>query len=261
MTMPDTNLMVQAIGLKKSYGTYLALDGVSLSVNRGEVLAIVGGSGSGKSTLLRCLNYLDPPDAGEVYVGGRLMGAVAGANAPIPTTERELRKRRADIGMVFQQFNLFPHFTVLQNLIEAPMAVRGTSRKDAMARARDLLALVGLEDKESRFPAELSGGQQQRVAIARALAMEPQVMLFDEPTSALDPELVEEVLNVMRNLAARGMTMLVVTHEMQFARDVADRIVVFDQGRIVEQGPTAEVLANPQHPRSQAFLKRLLRTS
>ena len=249
----EERLMVQAINLKKTYGTYVALEDVSLSVRKGEVLAIVGGSGSGKSTLLRCLNFLDPPDSGEVIVDGRQMGAALG--------ERALRRRRADIGMVFQQFNLFPHFTVLQNLIEAPMAVRGLSRKEATARARDLLAQVGLADKEARFPSELSGGQQQRVAIARALAMEPQVMLFDEPTSALDPELVEEVLNVMRNLAAQGMTMLVVTHEMQFARDVADRIVVFDQGRIVEQAPTAEVLRNPQHPRSQAFLKRLLRTS
>ena len=253
----DPTLMVQAIGLRKEFGDFVALDGVDLSVTRGEVLAIVGGSGSGKSTLLRCLNYLDPPTAGEVYVAGRAMGGAAAGRVP----EKELRQRRADIGMVFQQFNLFPHFTVMQNLIEAPMAVRGLPRKAATERARDLLAQVGLAEKAGSFPAELSGGQQQRVAIARALAMEPQVMLFDEPTSALDPELVEEVLSVMRNLAEQGMTMLVVTHEMQFAEDVADQIVVFDRGRIVEQGGAREVLRNPQHPRSQAFLKRLLRTS
>jgi polar amino acid transport system ATP-binding protein len=261
MAETETGLMVKAVDLRKTYGDFVALDGVSLSVRRGEVLAIVGGSGSGKSTLLRCLNYLDPPDAGEVYIDGRLMGSVVGSNAPMRSNERELRRRRADIGMVFQQFNLFPHFTVLQNLIEAPMAVRGQSRKAATERARDLLAQVGLVDKEASFPSELSGGQQQRVAIARALAMEPQVMLFDEPTSALDPELVGEVLNVMRNLAGAGMTMLVVTHEMHFAEDVANRVIVFDQGRIVEQGAAAEVLRNPQHARSQAFLKRLMRTS
>ncbi|PZQ47631.1 MAG: ectoine/hydroxyectoine ABC transporter ATP-binding protein EhuA [Rhodovulum sulfidophilum] len=253
--------MVEAVGLSKSYGDYVALTDVSLSVRRGEVLAIVGGSGSGKSTLLRCLNYLDPPDSGEVFIDGKLMGAADGGSAPVKVTERALRRRRADIGMVFQQFNLFPHFSVLQNLIEAPMAVRGLSRGAAVERARGLLARVGLADKADRFPAELSGGQQQRVAIARALAMEPRVMLFDEPTSALDPELVGEVLAVMRDLAEQGMTMLVVTHEMGFAEEVADRIVVFDQGRIVEEGPARQVLRAPAHPRSQAFLKRLLRTS
>jgi polar amino acid transport system ATP-binding protein len=255
--LPSTP-MVEAIDLRKSYGNYLALDGVSLSVRRSEVLAIVGASGSGKSTLLRCLNYLDPPDAGEVRIDGRSLTFADGA-AGRHLPERQLRRRRAEIGMVFQQFNLFPHLSVLQNLIEAPRAVRGRSHSDAVARARELLEQVGLADKADRFPAELSGGQQQRVAIARALAMDPQVMLFDEPTSALDPELVEEVLNVMRNLAAQGMTMLVVTHEMHFAEDVADRIVVFDQGRIVEEGLVREVLRNPKHARSQTFLKRLLR--
>jgi len=259
MSEVQQSMMVQAVGLCKNFSAFTALDSVSLSVPKGEVLAIVGGSGSGKSTLLRCLNYLDPPDSGDVYIDGRLMGATVSGSRLIKARERQLRLRRANIGMVFQQFNLFPHFTVLQNLVEAPMAVRGVSRKAAAERARELLAQVGLSEKEQNFPSELSGGQQQRVAIARALAMDPQVMLFDEPTSALDPELVEEVLSVMRNLAEQGMTMLVVTHEMQFARDVADRIVVFDQGRIVEEGPVSEVLRAPQHPRSQAFLKRLLR--
>jgi polar amino acid transport system ATP-binding protein len=251
--------MVEAVGLHKLHGSHRALIDVSLTVERGEVLAIVGASGSGKSTLLRCLNYLDPPDSGDVRIDGDLM-AVRGGASPVPLSEKELRRRRADIGMVFQQFNLFPHFTVLQNLIEAPMAVRRLSKAEATERASALLAQVGLSDKAASFPSELSGGQQQRVAIARALCMEPRVMLFDEPTSALDPELVEEVLNVMRGLANQGMTMLVVTHEIQFAEDVADRVVVFDQGGIVEQGPTAEMLRNPSHPRSQAFLKRLLRT-
>ena len=261
MTEIREPMMVQAIDLRKTYSGFTALDGVSLSVKKGEVLAIVGGSGSGKSTLLRCLNYLDPPDSGTVIIDGREMVA-AGTGARLGrSVERELRRRRAEIGMVFQQFNLFPHLTVLQNLIEAPMAVRGRSRQAAAERGRELLARVGLADKAASFPAELSGGQQQRVAIARALAMDPQVMLFDEPTSALDPELVEEVLTVMRGLAEDGMTMLVVTHEMHFAEDVANRIVVFDQGRIVEEGVAREVLRNPQHARSQAFLKRLSRTS
>ncbi len=254
---PDS--IVEAIGLTKRYGAVTALDGVDVAVTQGEVVAIVGASGSGKSTLLRCLNYLDPPSSGTVWVNGHLMGQVAVGEGVRAARDSEIRRHRVDIGMVFQHFNLFPHFTVLQNIIEAPMAVRGQTRAEASERARELLASVGLSDKEGAFPAELSGGQQQRVAIVRALAMQPKVMLFDEPTSALDPELVGEVLRAMRDLAEKGMTMLVVTHEMAFAEDVADRMVFFDRGRIIETGRPAEMLRNPTQPRTQAFLQRLLR--
>ena len=243
--------MVRAVGLTKRFGGVVALDGVDLSVATGEVVAVIGASGSGKSTLLACLNHLDAPDAGEVWIDGSRLDRRAG--------ERALRRRRADIGMVFQHFNLFPHMSVLQNVVEAPIAVRGLPRAEAEDRARALLASVGLAEKERAFPAELSGGQQQRVAIARALAMRPKVMLFDEPTSALDPELVDEVLRVMRGLAEDGMTMIVVTHEMGFAEDVADRLVFFDAGRIVESGPPRDVLRDPTQPRTRAFLNRLLR--
>lgn len=258
-TLPGARPMVEAKGLKKRYGNHVALDGVDLKVSRGEVLAIIGASGSGKSTLLRCINHLDPPDAGEVRVDGQVVGLVEGPSAPMKAPDSVLRKQRAEIGMVFQHFNLFPHFSVMQNLIEAPMAVRGLDRVEAQARARELLAAVGLGDKEAAFPKELSGGQQQRVAIARALAMRPRVMLFDEPTSALDPELVGEVLGVMRRLAEQGMTMLVVTHEMAFAKEVADRMVFFDQGRIVEEGRPADILRRPQHLRTVTFMQRLTR--
>ena len=251
--------MVRAVDLHKRFGPVTALDGVSLDVAAGEVVAIIGASGSGKSTLLSCLNHLSPPDKGEVWVGGKRAGGDPAARLSRRAVEADLRRFRADIGMVFQHFNLFPHFSVLQNLIDAPMAVRGRSRAEATEHARALLAQVGLADKEKAFPAELSGGQQQRVAIARALAMKPAVMLFDEPTSALDPELVDEVLRVMRDLARQGMTMLVVTHEMSFAEDVADRLVFFDRGRIVESGPPREILRTPQHERTRSFLQRLLR--
>ncbi|MGK6315817.1 amino acid ABC transporter ATP-binding protein [Neorhizobium sp. DT-125] len=257
---PSSNrAMVEAKGLFKSYGQVKALDDVDITVASGEVVAIVGASGSGKSTLLRCINYLDPPDAGDVWVNGHLMGAVETVNGTRKATEREIRHHRADIGMVFQHFNLFPHFTVLQNLIEAPMAVRKIARAEAVEMAKALLASVGLADKVDAFPSELSGGQQQRVAIARALAMKPRVMLFDEPTSALDPELVDEVLRVMRRLASESMTMLVVTHEMGFAEDVADRLMFFDKGKIIEEGKPADVLRNPAQPRTKAFMQRLLR--
>jgi polar amino acid transport system ATP-binding protein len=254
---PDS--IVEAIGLTKRFGLVTALDSVDLTVATGEVVAIIGASGSGKSTLLRCLNYLDPPTAGHVWVNGHLMGYVMTGDTMRRARDSEVRRHRVDIGMVFQHFNLFPHFTVLQNIIEAPMAVLGQSRTQTIESARELLASVGLSDKERAFPAELSGGQQQRVAIVRALAMQPRVMLFDEPTSALDPELVGEVLRAMRDLADKGMTMLVVTHEMGFAEEVADRLVFFDRGKIVESGKPAEVLRNPQHQRTQAFLQRLLR--
>ncbi|MCA0995030.1 amino acid ABC transporter ATP-binding protein [Alloyangia pacifica] len=251
---------VSASNLRKTYGDFTALDGVSLSMERGEVVAVIGASGSGKSTLLRCINYLDPPDSGEVRVDGVRIGYGEGAREDRALPERDIRRQRAEIGMVFQHFNLFPHFTVLQNLIEAPMAVRGLSRAEATERARDLLNRVGLSGREGAFPAELSGGQQQRVAIARALCMKPRLMLFDEPTSALDPELVGEVIAVMRSLAEEGMTMLVVTHEMDFAAQTASRVAFFDAGKIVETGPPAQVLRSPQHPRTQAFLQRILRS-
>lgn len=258
---PTVKPIVSVRNISKSYGDFDALREVSLDVAKGEVVAIIGASGSGKSTLLRCLNHLDPPDAGEVWVNGMLMGYADGADVPIKLSEREIRRQRADIGMVFQHFHLFPHFTVQQNLIEAPVAVRGLSKDVAIERSRALLEEVGLGGREGAFPAELSGGQQQRVAIARALCMQPKVMLFDEPTSALDPELVGEVLRVLKTLAGQGMTMLVVTHEMEFAEEVADRIVFFDQGRIVESGPPTDVLRAPMHERTQMFLKRLLRKS
>jgi polar amino acid transport system ATP-binding protein len=256
---PSARPMVETIGIEKFYGPVKALDNIDFSVRSGEVVAIVGASGSGKSTLLRCLNYLDPPEKGEVWINGHLMGMIETVNGARKATEREIRSHRADIGMVFQHFNLFPHMTVLQNIIEAPIAVRKIPRRQAIEIAEALLASVGLADKAGAFPAEMSGGQQQRVAIARALAMRPRVMLFDEPTSALDPELVDEVLRVMRQLAKESMTMLVVTHEMTFAEDVADRLVFFDKGRIIEQGKPADVLRFPQHARTQAFMQRLLR--
>ncbi|WP_216671031.1 amino acid ABC transporter ATP-binding protein [Mangrovicoccus sp. HB161399] len=255
MTAP----IVSVKSVTRRYGSFMALDDVSLDVMPGEVVAIIGASGSGKSTLLRTINHLDPPDEGQVWIDGRLMGVAEGARGPRRLSERDLRRQRSEVGMVFQHFHLFPHFTVLQNLIEAPMAVRGLSRPAATERAEGLLAEVGLEGRGGAFPAELSGGQQQRVAIARALAMQPKVMLFDEPTSALDPELVGEVLRVMKRLAEGGMTMLVVTHEMDFAEEAADRVVFFDKGRIVETGPPAQLLRSPSEPRTQAFLQRLLR--
>jgi polar amino acid transport system ATP-binding protein len=255
---PASRAMVDIIGLRKRYGDVVALDGIDLTVQAGQVVAIIGGSGSGKSTLLRCVNYLDPPDAGEVWVDGHRLGMVGEGSAARRARERELRRHRADIGMVFQQFNLFPHMTVLENIIEAPMVVRRLPRPTAVEKARALLESVGLADKEQSYPAHLSGGQQQRAAIARALAMTPRVMLFDEPTSALDPELVGEVLRVMRTLAEEGMTMMVVTHEMTFAEEVADTLVYIDKGHIVESGRPRDILRAPQHSRTRAFLQRLL---
>jgi polar amino acid transport system ATP-binding protein len=245
--------------ISKAYGASRVLREVSLDVPRGAAVAIIGPSGSGKTTLLRCVNHLEPPDSGMVWVDGEPIGHVRAGDALRPGGERLLRRQRADIGIVFQQLNLFPHFTALENIIEAPMAVRGLSRTEATERARALLDQVGLLDKAGSRPAELSGGQQQRVAIARALAMQPKLMLFDEVTSALDPELVDEVLGVMRGLARAGMTMLVVTHEIDFARDVADRVVFMDGGEILEQGPPAEMLRQPRHARLQSFLRRVLR--
>ncbi|WNI19504.1 amino acid ABC transporter ATP-binding protein [Streptomyces sp. ITFR-21] len=250
--------MVRVRGLRKSFGTHLVLDGVDLDVRESEVTVLLGPSGSGKSTLLRCVNHLEKPDAGFVEIGGEIVGYRHDGGRLHELRPRAITRQRARIGMVFQQFNLFPHLTVLENLTEAPVAVRGVTRKQAAARARELLARVGLDGRQDSYPRQLSGGQQQRVAIARALAMEPRLLLFDEPTSALDPELVGDVLAVMRDLALSGMTMIVVTHEIAFAREVADTVVFLDGGRIVESGTPAAVLDNPRHERARAFLAAVL---
>ncbi|MCG5433486.1 amino acid ABC transporter ATP-binding protein [Mycobacterium sp. MYCO198283] len=250
--------MVVADRVHKSFGALQVLRGVSVTVDRGSVLCIVGPSGSGKSTFLRCVNHLEQINAGRIYVDGELVGYRERRGKLHELPPKEAAQQRRDVGMVFQHFNLFPHRTALQNVIEAPIKVKGIRRDEAVARGRDLLAQVGLAAKADAYPAQLSGGQQQRVAIARALAMDPKLMLFDEPTSALDPELVGEVLGVMRTLAGEGMTMIVVTHEMGFAREVADQLVFMDGGLVVERGAPREVLANPQQERTQAFLSKLL---
>jgi polar amino acid transport system ATP-binding protein len=250
--------LVLAEDVHKSFGPVEVLKGISLQVNPGEVLCIIGPSGSGKSTFIRCINHLEKINSGRLLVDGHLVGYRRVGNKLHEMRESEIAKRREDVGMVFQHFNLFPHMTVLQNLIEAPTRVKKVPKREAIASARELLHRVGLADKERSYPSQLSGGQQQRVAIARALAMRPKLMLFDEPTSALDPELVGEVLDVMKQLAADGMTMVVVTHEMGFAREVADQLVFMDGGVVVESGKPREVLANPQHARTQAFLSKVL---
>ncbi len=250
--------MVSAVGVKKHFGALKVLDGIDLTVERGEVMCLVGPSGSGKTTFLRCVNHLEQISGGRLYVDGDLMGYAERGSKLHELHPREAAKQRRDIGMVFQHFNLFPHMTVLHNIIEAPTKVKKVSHKAAVEQARKLLGQVGLADKEKSYPAQLSGGQQQRVAIARALAMEPKLMLFDEPTSALDPELVGEVLDVMKQLARDGMTMVVVTHEMGFAREVADQLVFMDGGVVVEAGNPREVLANPQNERTKAFLSKVL---
>jgi polar amino acid transport system ATP-binding protein len=234
------------------------LKGVTLEIGRGQVLVLVGPSGSGKSTFLRCINHLEVVNAGRLYVDGDLIGYRERGGKLYEMPQREAAKQRREIGMVFQHFNLFPHRSALANIIEAPMQVKGVKKAEALARAKDLLEQVGLSDKATAYPAQLSGGQQQRVAIARALAMSPKLMLFDEPTSALDPELVGEVLNVMKKLASEGMTMVVVTHEMGFAREVADQLVFMDGGVIVESGPPKDVLLNPQMDRTRDFLAKVL---
>jgi ABC-type polar amino acid transport system ATPase subunit len=250
--------MVRADGVSKSFGSNEVLKSISLTVKLGEVLCIVGPSGSGKSTFLRCINHLERVDAGRLAVDGQLVGYREKGDKLYELKPKEAAKQRREIGMVFQRFNLFPHMTALENVMEAPMRVRGISKAQATARAEELLFRVGLGDKGDHYPAHLSGGQQQRVAIARALAMEPKLMLFDEPTSALDPELVGEVLDVMKGLAKTGMTMIVVTHEMGFAREVADSLVFMDGGVVVESGDPREVLSNPQHQRTKAFLSKVL---
>jgi polar amino acid transport system ATP-binding protein len=248
--------MVKLAGIRKRFGALEVLKGVNLEVAKGEVVCILGPSGSGKSTLLRCVNLLEPPEDGEIFLEGH--DICKGPNSGTGEQSWELNFVRQRVGMVFQQFNLFPHKTVLQNVTLAPRQVLGKSREEAETKATALLERVGLEDKLNQYPERLSGGQQQRVAIARALAMEPHVMLFDEVTSALDPELVKEVLDVLRGLAAEGMTMLVVTHEMGFAREVGDQVVFMDGGVIVEQGKPADVLDNPREERTKKFLGLVL---
>jgi polar amino acid transport system ATP-binding protein len=251
--------MLRIHNLHKRYGANEVLRGIDLTVQRGEVVVVIGPSGSGKSTLLSCINFLEPFEAGNVHVDGEAIGWVGGSDgARVRQSERELDRLRAGIGIVFQQYNLFPHLTVLQNIIEAPVQVKRMGAADATAQALALLDKVGLAAKAQAWSAELSGGQQQRVAIARALAMNPKLMLFDEVTSALDPELVGEVLAVMRRLADEGMTMVVVTHEMGFAREVADRVIFMDGGVIVEQGLPQEIFTRPTEPRTRAFLAKVL---
>jgi polar amino acid transport system ATP-binding protein len=250
--------MVEAIAVHKRFGGLHVLKGIDLVVKRGEVVCLVGPSGSGKTTLLRCINHLEQISGGRLHVDGVLMGYRERGDKLHELHPREAAKQRRDIGMVFQHFNLFPHMTALQNVIEAPTRVKKVAKHEAVDAARQLLARVGLADKEHAYPAQLSGGQQQRVAIARALAMRPKLMLFDEPTSALDPELIGEVLDAMKQLALDGMTMVVVTHEMGFAREVGDQLVFMDGGVVVESGNPREVLGNPKHDRTRSFLSKVL---
>ncbi len=240
--------MINVNNLHKSFGENEVLKGINETINQGEVVVVIGPSGSGKSTFLRCLNLLEVPTEGEIIFEGK----------NITDKNTNINEIREKMGMVFQQFNLFPHKTVLENLTIAPINVKNKSKNEAVKTAKDLLKKVGLLDKEEAYPSSLSGGQKQRIAIARALAMEPEVILFDEPTSALDPEMVGEVLNVMKDLAKEGMTMVVVTHEMGFAREVGDRILFMDEGKIVEQGTPEEVFDNPKNPRTQDFLSKVL---
>jgi polar amino acid transport system ATP-binding protein len=250
--------MVKAEAVFKNFGRLEVLRGIDLEVSPKEVMCIIGPSGSGKSTFLRCINHLEKIDAGRLSVDGELVGYQQRGDKLYELRDEEVCKKRSEIGMVFQRFNLFPHMTALQNVIEAPMRVKRESREVATARARRLLDRVGLGEKMNAYPNQLSGGQQQRVAIARALAMQPKLMLFDEPTSALDPELVGEVLDVMRGLAEDGMTMIVVTHEMGFAREVGDSLVFMDEGVIVEAGKPRDVLTDPKHERTKLFLSKVL---
>ena len=250
--------MVKAEAVHKSFGRVEVLKGISLEVAPREVMCLLGPSGSGKSTFLRCINHLEKIDAGRLSVDGELVGYRQEGDLLHELPEREIVRKRSEIGMVFQRFNLFPHMTALQNVIEAPMLVKDVSRREAVERGQELLQRVGLGDRTASYPAQLSGGQQQRVAIARALAMDPKLMLFDEPTSALDPELVGDVLAVMRRLASAGMTMVVVTHEIGFAREAGDTVVFMDDGVVVETGPPAQIFDNPQHERTRSFLSKVL---
>jgi polar amino acid transport system ATP-binding protein len=246
--------MIRVRGLHKYFGPLHVIQGVDLDVAPAEVVVVIGPSGGGKSTFLRCLNFLEEPSAGSIEIDG----VTIQAREPAGQQRKHIREIRKKAGMVFQQFNLFPHMTALQNIVEAPVTVKGLSKSEAMAKAEELLRWVGLSEKRDEYPSRLSGGQQQRVAIARALAMEPKIMLFDEPTSALDPELIGEVVEVMERLANEGMTMLVVTHELHFARDVADRVILMADGVWAEMGPPAELFANPKEERTRQFLAHIL---
>jgi polar amino acid transport system ATP-binding protein len=254
----STEPMVRANGVHKNFGALTVLKGIDLTVQRGEVMCLVGPSGSGKTTFLRCINHLERVNAGRLYVDGVLVGYEERGNKLHELHPREAARQRRDIGMVFQHFNLFPHMTALENISEAPIRVKKQPKDKAVANAKRLLDQVGLGEKAKAYPAQLSGGQQQRIAIARALAMDPKLMLFDEPTSALDPELVGEVLDVMKELAQGGMTMVVVTHEMGFAREVADQLVFMDDGAVVEMGSPLDVLNSPREIRTKAFLSKVL---
>jgi polar amino acid transport system ATP-binding protein len=258
MMNSNSEFMVDAQGVRKSFGAHEVLKGITLTVAHGEVMCLVGPSGSGKSTFLRCINHLEVVNGGRLLVDGDLIGYRERGDTLFELKASEAALQRRGIGMVFQKFNLFPHLTALENVIEAPTRVKKLAKDVAVARGKELLTRVGLEAKFDAYPAHLSGGQQQRVAIARALAMDPKLMLFDEPTSALDPELVGEVLDVMRELAQSGMTMIVVTHEMGFAREVADSLVFMDDGLVIETGKPADVLLNPTHERTKAFLSKVL---
>ena len=250
--------LVRVSNVWKNRGANVVLKGIDLAAHQGQVVCLLGPSGAGKSTLLRCINAIEMPDRGAVYVDGVLIGCRRHGDTFVRLSEAQVSRQRADIGMVFQNFNLFPHMAVLENIIDAPMRVRGERRDAATERAHELLARVGLKEKASSYPRHLSGGQQQRVAIARALAMQPKLMLFDEPTSALDPHLTDEVLDVIKALARSGMTMIVVTHEIEFARQLADIAVLMVDGQIVETGPAGQTLSNPQHPETRKFLAKYL---
>ncbi len=252
-------LIIEAHEIRKSFGHHEVLKGINFELKQGEVVCIIGPSGSGKSTFLRCLNHLEQPTSGLVRVGTEVMGYSLRGTELHVLPERKVATQRTKVGMVFQRFHLFGHMTVEENIIEAPMRVEGVSKAEAISRSNELLQRVGLLERKDAYPAQLSGGQQQRIAIARALAMRPDVMLFDEPTSALDPELVGEVLSVMKDLAEQsGMSMVVVTHEIGFAREAGSRVIFMDDGCIVEEGPSAEVLGSPKHERTRAFLSRIL---
>jgi polar amino acid transport system ATP-binding protein len=257
---PDSanDAVVEATEVHKYFGRLHVLKGISMTVKRREVVVVIGASGSGKTTFIRCLNHLEKIQSGRIFVNGHLIGYREVNGKPVEDRERNIARQRREIGMVFQRFNLFPHLTAVGNIMEAPVHVRGVPDEEARAMATALLERVGLADKAEAYPSQLSGGQQQRVAIARALAMKPALLLFDEPTSALDPEMIGEVLEVMKELAREGMTMIVVSHEMGFAREVADRVVFMDDGQIVEEGSPTALFSAPQHQRTQAFLSKIL---
>ncbi len=258
--MTDQSALIQIRGVHKFFGDLHVLRGIDLDIANGEVCVIMGPSGSGKSTLLRCLNQLETISAGEIFIDGELLGYRKDPSTGVlyDLTDKQIASQRSQIGMVFQRFNLFPHMTALENVMEGPIQVLGRPKEEVAREAQEYLELVGLGDRLNHYPSQLSGGQQQRVAIARALAMKPELMLFDEPTSALDPELVGEVLSVMQDLAKAGMTMVVVTHEVGFAREVADHVVFMDGGSIVEEGSPEDVIVNPQNPRTQEFFSKVL---